>query len=312
MAELIVWRITESCDDQTIFHVAYGNTYKSLLIDLKDILTMWTDLDGFDEDTIEYIKKYCIWIRHVSSVEYFPKALIGFRKKVLELEPGLFSEYIGLKTVEKSMHEGEESYEIYKAMYRLNKHSTEKEFNDIFYMPRDFSLIIVCFKKESQMKKRNITDTNLILQKYLQLIATGYSTGDFELLFEHLSDDCVWESQWRIDPESGKGAVESYFRKKGRLLMESKSYPECQIIQLVGNFKTVSDAKLHVNETPVQGSFGLWHEDGKYCLLMTQNLEGKISQAIVNLTLNENDLISRIDLCIPDLFKFEKIDTNLS
>lgn len=162
------------------------------------------------------------------------------------------------------------------------------------------------------MKKRNITDTNLILQKYLQLIATGYSTGYFELLFEHLSDDCVWESQWRIDPESGKEAVESYFRNKGRLLMESKSYPECQIIQLVGNFKTVSDAKLHVNETPVQGSFGLWYEDGKYCLLMTQNLEGKISQAIVDLTLDENDLISRIDLCIPDLFKFEKIDTNLS
>jgi hypothetical protein len=41
-------------------------------------------------------------------------------------------------------------------------------------------------------------------------------------------------------------------------------------------------------------------------MLMRQQLEEELVSVLVDMQLDENDLISRIDLCMPELFKFER------
>lgn len=69
--------------------------------------------------------------------EYFPKVLKGFRKIVLENSDGLFDEYVGLTAAEKRDYEDDENYELYKAIYKINKNSSEVEFDQTFAMLMD-------------------------------------------------------------------------------------------------------------------------------------------------------------------------------
>ncbi len=52
-------------------------------------------------------------------------------------------------------------------------------------------------------------------------------------------------------------------------------------------------------------SFGLWYPEGKLCMYMNQTLTDKENGVIADLTLDGSDLISRIDLCMPQLFNFK-------
>ena len=54
-----------------------------------------------------------------------------------------------------------------------------------------------------------------LIYKYLEIISDGYEKGDFEPLFPYLAEDCVFESQWVLAPNTGYEAVVSYLTYKG-------------------------------------------------------------------------------------------------
>lgn len=153
---------------------------------------------------------------------------------------------------------------------------------------------------------RTDSSKNEILFKYLKILCESYSTGRFESLFPHLSDECVFESQWVLTPNTGKDAVVDYFTHKGATLRRTGSCPECTIVELVGNLNTIKNADIHLNGGEAKrGSFGLWYPDGKLAMLMCQHSNGELISVLVDMQLDENDLISRIDLCMPELFNFK-------
>lgn len=143
--------------------------------------------------------------------------------------------------------------------------------------------------------------------KYLTLIGSCYATGDFEPLFPYLSSDCVWESQWRLTPENGKHEVMNYFRKKGEILKSSGGFLRWIVVQLIDNSNPVR-ANVKAGKEPwKEVSLGLWYPAGELALFMSQNLNDYSTAMIVRITVKD-DLISRIDLCMPELFKFEKYE----
>ena len=89
-------------------------------------------------------------------------------------------------------------------------------------------------------------------------------------------------------------------------MRKSACCPECTVVKLIGNINKIENADIHLNGGEAQrASFGLYYEDGKLAMLMSQRLNGEVNSVIVDMQLDENDMISRIDLCMPELFKFE-------
>ena len=155
------------------------------------------------------------------------------------------------------------------------------------------------------MKKRTGSEKNDLLYEYLKTLCICYSSGYFELLFPLLSDDVVQESMWVLTPNVGNNAVKEYFLGKGETLRQHQCCPECAIVQLVGHLHYVDADKLYINGKETQSTrFGLYYPDGKLCMLMRQTLNGKTNAVIVDLTLNDDNKIERIDLCDPALYEF--------
>ncbi len=153
---------------------------------------------------------------------------------------------------------------------------------------------------------RTDSSKNEILFKYLKVLCESYSTGRFESLFPHLADECVIESQWVLTPNTGKAAVIDYFTNKGAALRRTGNCPECTVVELVGNLNMIKNVDVHRNGGEShRGLVGLWYPDGKLAMLMCQQSKGELISVLVDLQLNENDLISRIDLCMPELFNFK-------
>ena len=139
---------------------------------------------------------------------------------------------------------------------------------------------------------------------YLKALCKCYSTGDFEPLFCLLSDDIVFESQWVMQPNVGRKAVEEYFTGKGKTLKNNNCCPDCRIVRLVGDINPV-EGKVSVNgDEPEHAKVGLLYPDGKLCMYMSQTLNGETNGVIVDIKTDEHNLISRIDLCMPELFRF--------
>lgn len=145
-----------------------------------------------------------------------------------------------------------------------------------------------------------------ILKGYLETLCKCYSSGRFENLFPLLADDCVFESQWVLTPNTGKAAVVDYFIGKGATLRKNNCCPTCTIVEFVGSLNTIKNAEVHLNGGETQrASFGLLYPEGKLAMLMCQTLKDVTNGVIVDLQLDENDCISRIDLCMPELFNFK-------
>ncbi len=147
---------------------------------------------------------------------------------------------------------------------------------------------------------------NKYLYNYCRILGEGYVTGDFSSIYEFLADDCVWESQWRLTPETGKEAVIAYFQKKGKILRESDSSIKYLIVELVDSFNPVN-ARINGENEVV--SVGMVYETGKIALFMAQDLNDVTSGTIIDLKLDDDKKISRIDICMPELFKFKKYET---
>ena len=144
--------------------------------------------------------------------------------------------------------------------------------------------------------------------KYLTLIGSCYATGDFEPLFPYLTSDCVWESQWRLTPESGKHEVTRYFRKKGEILKASGAFPKWMVVKFIDSVNPVHGANIKTGKkSRGKASVGLLYTPGELALFMSQDLDD-YSNAVIGRITVKDDLISRIDLCMPELFKFEKYE----
>lgn len=160
------------------------------------------------------------------------------------------------------------------------------------------------------MRKHTDSSKNDVLSKYLTVLGNCYSTGVFDELFPLLAEDAVMESQWVLEPNTGKDAVVGYYTGKGKTLRAHNCCPHCWLIQLVGNMNKVDNAELHVNGGAAsRGSVALFYPDGKYAMFMAQTLNDVTNGVVVDLTLDESDMIARIDLCMPELFKFEIVQS---
>lgn len=178
---------------------------------------------------------------------------------------------------------------------------------------RAAAYIIVTTKVEgvtSVMKTR--LELDALVYKYLDLIASGYETGDFEPLYPYLAKDCVLESMWVITPNVGYDAVVSYLTGKGKTLKRTDSFPSCSIQELVGNINTIKNADINVNGKKQSGSVGLYYPSGELCLLMEQTIEDKTNGVILRVKINDEEKISRIDLCMPELFNYRCFCTYVS
>ena len=144
----------------------------------------------------------------------------------------------------------------------------------------------------------------------LKVVAEAYQTVCFGGIFPLLAEDCVWESQWRLDPECGRDQVIRYYIQKEESMRGYEDTLRCGIVELVGSFNPVSGEGKDGRRV----SAGLLYPDGKLCVYMEQLLDGQINGILIDLTLNEDGLITRIDLCMPELFRFrpynEEITTN--
>ena len=153
---------------------------------------------------------------------------------------------------------------------------------------------------------RTNSKKNDVLLEHFKVLCISYSTGRFEPLFPLLSEECVFESQWVLTPHKGKEDIIEYLTGKGKTMRKSACCPECTVVKLIGNINKIENADIHLNGGEAQrASFGLYYEDGKLAMLMSQRLNGEVNSVIVDMQLDENDMISRIDLCMPELFRFE-------
>lgn len=144
--------------------------------------------------------------------------------------------------------------------------------------------------------------------KYLKIIGSCYATGDFEPLFPYLSTDCVWESQWRMTPETGKDSVMKYFRKKGEILRDSKAFPKWMMVEFIGNGKPVRSNVKVQGEWQQNAHTMLFYPEGELALFMSQDLKDYSNAIILRIKANDEKLITRIDLCMPELFMFKKYE----
>ena len=148
--------------------------------------------------------------------------------------------------------------------------------------------------------------------KYLTIISEGYESGDFSQLFPFLSRNCVFESQWVMTPNEGYDAVVSYLTEKGKTLKKTGSFPSCSIQELVGNINAIKNIDVNVKGEKQHGSIGLYYHAGELCLLMEQTIGDNSNDVILRIKLDEKEKISRIDLCMPELFQYREFYTFVS
>ena len=142
-------------------------------------------------------------------------------------------------------------------------------------------------------------------------LAKGYETGDFSELFPFLAKDCVLESQWVLTPNTGYDAVVSYLTGKGKTLVKYECLADCSIVELVDNCRPVKMPRVIVNgEAPKQAYVGLMYTPGTLCLLMKQTLDGETNSVLVDVSIDDEGMVKRIDLCMPELFRFRPFDTH--
>lgn len=147
---------------------------------------------------------------------------------------------------------------------------------------------------------------------YLNLISDGYEKGEFTPLFPYLAEDCVLESQWVTTPNVGYYAIVDYLTCKSETLKSTGSYPSCSIQELIGNINTIKDVDINVSGKKKHGYVGLYYPSGELCLLMEQTIDDKTNGVILRIKLNEEEKISRIDLCMPELFQYRDFYTFVS
>lgn len=145
-------------------------------------------------------------------------------------------------------------------------------------------------------------ERNTQLYNVLRILETAYEDGDFTEFVDLLTEDCVYESMWVLEPLCGREAVSRYLLGKGKSIKESENFPSCWIVELVGNINPLPESDIIVNGKKKLATLALAYEAGKFCLMMEQELDGKTNEVLVDLKLTEDGKVSRMDLCMPELF----------
>jgi hypothetical protein len=136
----------------------------------------------------------------------------------------------------------------------------------------------------------------------LRILETAYEKGDFTEFVSLLTEDCVYESMWVLEPLCGREAVSRHLLGKGKSIKESETFPSCWIVELVGNMNPLPESDIVVNGENKRATIALAYEAGKFCLMMSQELNGETNEVLVDLKLTEDGKVSRMDLCMPELF----------
>ena len=153
-------------------------------------------------------------------------------------------------------------------------------------------------------------EENSRLFDVLCALQKGYESGDFSQLFPFLAHDCVLESQWVLEPNTGYDAVVSYFTGKGKTLAKHECFPTCKIVELLGDCNPINSTAVSINGLEAKpASFGHMYTPGKLCLLMEQTLNGETNGIIVDVQIDSEGMVKRIDLCMPELFRYRDFYT---
>ena len=151
---------------------------------------------------------------------------------------------------------------------------------------------------------------NARLYVVLRELSSGYETGDIKSFFPFLADDCVLESQWVLMPNEGKDSVIKYLKGKGKTLKRTKSFPKCCVYEIIGDITTVTNATVTTDfRSYEKASLSLMHTPGKLCLMLTQKLENETVNMVIDVTLGDDGLVRRIDLCNPDFYRCRPFET---
>ena len=146
--------------------------------------------------------------------------------------------------------------------------------------------------------------TLLSLEKqyeYMRIIADCYQNNNFDDLYSILTDDVKYFSQRSYDSDtSWKDNVKKFYKKKKKDF--KKVYCETQIVILKWNINENSNVIWHNNMW--QGKAMLIYDDWKLCILMTKYKDWKQYNSII-VPDYEWKKISRIWICIPDLYNFQ-------
>ena len=145
-------------------------------------------------------------------------------------------------------------------------------------------------------------ERNTQLYNVLRVLETAYEKGDFTEFVDLLTEDCVYESMWVLEPLCGREAVSRHLLGKGKSIKESETFPSCWIVELVGNMNPLPESDIVVNGENKRATIALAYEAGKFCLMMSQELNGETNEVLVDLKLTEEGRVSRMDLCMPELF----------
>ncbi len=71
---------------------------------------------------------------------------------------------------------------------------------------------MVLLKEDGDSKRR--------MFNILMALKQGYETGDFENVEPYLTDESIFESQWVLEPLTGKTDIMHYLRGKGQTLIK--------------------------------------------------------------------------------------------
>ena len=145
-------------------------------------------------------------------------------------------------------------------------------------------------------------ERNMQLYNILRILEDAYEDGDFTEFVTLLAEDCVYESMWVLEPLRGREAVTNHLLGKGKSIQKSGAYPRCWIEEFVGSMNPISNANINLNGEKKYGTVALAYESGKFCLMLEQELDGKTNEMLIDLKLTESGLVSRMDLCMPELF----------
>ena len=145
-------------------------------------------------------------------------------------------------------------------------------------------------------------ERNAQLYNVLRVLETAYEKGDFTEFVDLLTEDCVYESMWVLEPLCGREVVSRHLLGKGKSIKESETFPSCWIVELVGTMNPLPESDIIVNGEKKRATLALAYEAGKFCLMMEQELNGETNQVLVDLKLTEEGRVSRMDLCMPELF----------
>ena len=146
-------------------------------------------------------------------------------------------------------------------------------------------------------------ERNAKMIEILWTLGGAYENGDFSQFIKFLSEDCVYESMWMQNFIQGKNAVSRHLLSKEKSIRDSETYPVCGVVELVGNMNPIPSTVVLVNGAEQCDKLALAYEPGKYCMMVAHELDGNTNGVLFKLELNEEGFVSRIDLCLPELFE---------